>query len=318
MTTAASLRSDAATGRLRPVLILLALLLLPVLAFAQAPAAKAGGPRLDKLSIEIWPEYDRPAALVILRGVVAEGVKLPAAISLRLPANVDGAATVAYSTTAEGNLLNLKNEQAPGKDAVTVKFETPERFFHLEFYEPMATGDSARSFTYTWPGDIAVEHATVVVQEPAAALGLVTEPKFDQTSQGAEGLNYRIGELGALPAGKAVPIRINYTKSDSRPSVDIKGLRTAQPAPAAVPPTAASINAPVPPAPGGLPNWVLPVGGFAAFGIIVALLVALLWRRQAAALPTGAATAAFCKKCGTTLSADSAFCAKCGTKVGAR
>lgn len=316
-------RSDPAPG-VRFALFLLALLLLPVLALAQAPApAKAGGVRLSSLSIEIWPEYDRPAALVILRGVVAEDVKLPAAIALRLPAGADGAAAVAYSTAQDGNLLNLKNEQVKGKDGVSVKFDAPTRFFHIEFYEPLPTADPARTYTYTWRGDVAVEKTAVVVQEPAGSLGLVTEPAFNQTSQGAEGLNYRIGDLGALPAGKAVPIKITYTKPDARPSVEIKGMRTAQAAPANVAPTAASINAPVPPAQGGLPNWVVPVGGFAAFGIIVALLVALLWRRQAGApAPAGAAKAAaatgaatFCRKCGAPLAPDSAYCAKCGTKV---
>lgn len=309
---------DAAAGIARFALILLAVLLVPILALAQAPAAK-GGARLASLSIEIWPEYDRPAALVILRGVVADGVKMPAAISLRLPAASGGAAAVAYSSTPDGNLLNLKNEQVKGKDGVTVKFETPERFFHIEFYEPMAVTDAARSFTYTWQGDIGVDRATVVVQEPAAAIGLVVDPALAQSSQGAEGLNYKIGDLGALVAGKVVPVKITYTKSDARPTVDIKGLRTAQAAPATtVEPTAASVNAPVPPAPtGGLPNWAVPVGGFAAFGIIVALIVALLWRRQAANV-VAAPAAGFCKKCGAPLSADSQFCAKCGTKVAAR
>lgn len=308
-------RSDAAPG-VRFALFLLALLLLPVLAWAQAPA-KGGTVKLSNLSIEIWPEYDRPAALVILRGVVAEDVKLPAAIALRLPAGADGAAAVAYSAAQDGNLLNLKNEQVRGKDGVTVKFDAPTRFFHIEFYEPLPTSDPARTYTYTWRGDVAVEKTAVVVQEPAGALGLVTEPAFAQTSQGAEGLNYRIGDLGALPAGKAVPIKISYTKPDARPSVEIKGMKTAQAAPATVPPTAASINAPVPPAQTGLPNWAVPVGGFAAFGIIVALLVALMWRRQAGAPApaAAAATAKFCRKCGAALAPDSAFCAKCGTKV---
>jgi hypothetical protein len=244
-------------------------------------------------------------------------VKLPAAISLRLPAGADGAAAVAYAPTQDGNLLNLKNEQMKGKDGVTVKFEAPTRFFHIEFYEPIPTTDPARTYTYTWQGDLPVEKTAVVVQEPAGALGLVTQPAFGQTSQGAEGLNYKIGDLGALPAGKPVPIRINYTKADTRPSVDIKGMRTAQAAPApSAPPSAASINAPVPPAQSGLPNWVVPVGGFAMFGIIVALLVALLWRRQAGTAPPAAvAGAAFCRKCGAPLTPGSAFCAKCGTKV---
>ena len=316
MTATPSLRPDAAAG-VRFALFLLALLLLPVLALAQAPA-KAGGARLSNLSIEIWPEYDRPAALVILRGTVAEDVKLPAAIALKLPAGSGGAAAVAYSAEKDGNLLNLKNEQVKGKDGVTVKFDAPTRFFHIEFYEPLPTTDPARTYTYTWQGDVAVERAAVVVQEPAGAMGLVTEPAFAQTSQGAEGLNYRLGDLGALPAGKAVPIKLTYTKADARPSVEIKGMKTAQAAPAtSVPPTAASINAPVPPAQGGLPNWAVPVGGFAAFGIIVALLVALMWKRQSVAPAARAATGSgkFCRKCGAPLAADSAFCGKCGTKV---
>jgi hypothetical protein len=304
-------RDGAADGAARFALFLLALLLLPVLAVAQAPAAK-GATRLASLSIEIWPEFDRPAALVILRGVVADGVKLRAPIALRLPAAAGGAAAVAYSASADGNLLNLKNEQTAAGDYVTVKFDAPERFFHIEFYVPMPTTDPARSFRYVWPADVAVDRASVVVQEPAAALGLITEPNLEQTSTGAEGLNYRIGELGALPAGKPVPITIRYTKSDARPSVEIKGLKTAQAA-AAAPASAAPVAAPALAA-SGLPPWVIPVGGFAAFGVIVALLVLLLWRRQTA---TSAAAPAvgFCKKCGAPLTADSLFCAKCGTKV---
>jgi len=309
-----STRDGAAAGAARFALFLLALLLLPVLAVAQVPAAK-GATRLASLSIEIWPEFDRPAALVILRGVVAEGVKLPAPVALRLPVAAGGAAAVAYSASADGNLLNLKNEQVVSGDAVTVKFDAPERFFHIEFYVPMPTTDPARSFRYVWPADVAVDRVSVVVQEPAAALGLITEPNLEQTSTGAEGLNYRIGELGALPAGKPVPITIRYTKSDARPSVEIKGLKTAQaaaPAGSAAPAPSAAPAAPV----AELPAWAIPVGGFAAFGIVVALLVLWLWRRQSAA-PVAAPAAGFCKKCGAPLTADSLFCAKCGTKVAA-
>ncbi|MFO1413653.1 MAG: zinc ribbon domain-containing protein [Burkholderiales bacterium] len=324
MTHAPLARPRAASVLARLAFLLLALLLVPVFAFAQAPA-KGGGARLSSLSIEIWPEYDRPAALVILRGTVAEDVKLPAAITLRLPAGADGAAAVAYAPTQDGNLLNLKNEQVKGKDGVTVKFETPTRFFHIEFYEKLPTTDPARSYSYTWLGDLPVEKTAVVVQEPAGALGLVTEPPFNQTSQGADGLNYRIGDLGALAAGKPATIKINYTKADARPSVEIRGMRTAQAAPTpapSAPPGVESISAPVPPAQTGLPNWAVPVGGFAMFGIIVALVVALMWRRQAgapaaAAQPSTQGGAKFCRKCGAPLVPDSAFCAKCGTKVAA-
>ena len=89
---------DAAAFAARLRMVALALLLLPALALAQAGGAPKGNPRLASLNIEIWPEYDRPAALVILRGALAEGVKLPAAVTLRLPAASGGPGAVAYST----------------------------------------------------------------------------------------------------------------------------------------------------------------------------------------------------------------------------
>jgi hypothetical protein len=290
---------------LRRLLFLLALLA-PALAWSQA------APRLASLAIEIWPEYDRPAALVILRGVLAEGVKLPAAISMRLPAASGGAAAVAYSASADGNLLNLKSEQAKTGDYVAVKFDLPERFFHIEFYAPMATGEPGRSFRYEWPGDLAVDRATVIVQEPAAAEGIVVEPNLAERSTGSEGLTYRVGDLGALPAGKAMPIAIKYTKSDARPSVDIKGIRTAQAASSSAPsaPAAPSANAT------SLPEWVAPVGAFAALSIVGVLLVLFAWRRRAAA-PAAATAAGFCTKCGVPLATGANFCGKCGTKVAA-
>jgi hypothetical protein len=308
-------RTSAPTAARRLVLAL-ALLILPALAMAQAPAAAKGGVvKLASLAIEIWPEYDRPAALVILRGVVAEGVKLPAAISLRLPLASGGPGAVAFSATADGNLLNLKYEKAKSGDSIVVKFETPERYFHIEFYEPIATTDPARTFRYVWPGDIAVERANVVVQEPAAALGMATEPSFEQTSQGQEGLNYRIGDLGALPAGKAVPITVKYTKSDARPSTEIKGIRTAQ----AAPPSATAPSAPVPvppPSADGTPAWALPLAGLVGLALVGVLLILWAWRRQSKAAPAAASAAAgFCKKCGAPLAAGSNFCGKCGAKV---
>lgn len=277
---------------------------LPALAFAQA------SPRAASLTIEIWPEYDRPDALVILRGVLAEDVKLPAAMSLRIPAASDGPAAVAYATSADGNLLNLQHEREKTGDFVTLKFQLPERFFHVEFYEPMTSADGARTFRYTWPGDFAVGRATLTVQEPAAAQAIVTQPELKEMSTGAGGLGYRSGDLGALAAGKAVPISVKYTKSDARPSVDIRGLRTAQPAsPGAAPPGAAPAVATT--GTTSLPSWVLPMAAFGALGVLAALLVFFLWRRQGAPGST-----AYCTKCGAPLPAGSKFCGKCGAKVG--
>ena len=172
----------------------------------------------------------------------------------------------------------------------------------------MTTGDPARTFRYAWPGDFAADRATVVVQEPASAQGLVTEPGLKELSSGAAGLNYRTGDIGALAPGKAVPITIKYTKSDARPSVDIKGMRTAQAAAAASP----AVHAPSASDAGNLPMWVLPMAALVALAAAGVLLLALVRRRQVGR------SAAYCTKCGAPLAPDNDYCGKCGAKVAAK
>lgn len=299
----------------RQLLLALALLLLPALALAQTAGVPPANPRLSSLGIEIWPEYDRSAALVILRGAVAEDVKLPAVITLRLPAASGGPAAVAHSTTADGNLLNLKYERADAGDHVTLKFETPQRFFHVEFYEPISIGAPARNFRYLWPGDLAVERATVVIQEPVSASNVVVEPNLDRVSTGQDGLRYRVGELGALTAGKPTAIAVRYTKADARPSTEILKPN------AAVPESLSAMPAPAIAASGNsLPDWLLPLAGLFLLSLLGGALILWRWRRESsvatsAATPAAKAVDRACTKCGAVQAPGNRFCGNCGTKI---
>src|SRR5512146_3329353 len=112
--------------------IALVLLLAPGLALAQPAGAPRSNPRLASLTVEVWPEYDRAgAALVILKGELAQGVALPAAVSLRLSPASGGPAAVAYSQAANTGLMNLQYEREDAPGALGVRFSTPERFFHI-------------------------------------------------------------------------------------------------------------------------------------------------------------------------------------------
>jgi len=293
-------------------LLALALLQLPALGYAQGGGVPRANPRLASLNIEIWPEYDRPAALVILRAALAESVKLPATVTLRLPAASGGPSAVAHSTTADGNLLSLKHEGTKAGEFIAVKFETPSRFFHVEFYEPIPTTDATRSFRYVWPGDLAADNVAVIVQEPASATGVSVEPRLATLSTGQDGLHYRMADLGALEAGKPFPIVVRYTKADARPSVDVaKPKPSESPAPAAAPP--ASMSAPAAAAAsGGLPDWALPLAGLALLGLIGAGAILWWWRRES---KIARPATRFCAKCGAPQAADSRFCSTCGAKV---
>jgi len=276
-------------------------------AIAAAPpgsgAAKSSA-RLESMQIEIWPEYDRPAALVIFRAELAADVALPAEVSLRIPATSGGPAAVAYSTAKKGGLLNLPYERSDAADFITLRFNLPARFFHVEFYDRFATSNSARAYKYVWPGDLPVNWLDVVVQEPAGASNVSILPELAEKVAGSDGLQYRSAQLGPFKQGTPLPIEIQYTKTDPRTSAEILNLSKAAPEPKAdVPPVAKKSS--------WLSPTVLGAAGLLAF--TTGVLGFLLWWRRRAQPPVGPrAGGVFCSQCGNRLSGGDRFCSKCG------
>jgi hypothetical protein len=291
--------------------LVLTLLVMPALAVGAAPAggsAAKGGVTLASIQIEIWPEYDRPAALVILKGELAADVGLPAALSLRIPVSSDGPAAVAYAATKDGRLLNLQHDRSEAGEYIALRFNVPARFFHVEFYDRLTTSASERRYRYVWPGDLPVNWLDVVVQEPAGAGGISVRPALEATATGSNGLRYRSAQLGPVKQGASLPIEIRYAKTDPRTSVEILNL---------------SAPAPAPPVTG-------PSGQGASYGIFLAMgATALLavascaayffwWRRRSRARSGTTDGERFCGKCGNRVAAGDRFCAKCGAALGQR
>lgn len=289
----------------RLLMAVLALMLLPV--FAAGPSGSGAplrNPQLASMQIEIWPEFDRPAALVILRGALAADAKLPADVTLRIAASTGGPSAMAYAEAAGGNLLNLQYERKDANDIITLRFKVPERFFHVEFYDLLPTGKPERSYTYVWPGDFAVNRLSVVVQEPAAASNFSVQPSLDATASGQDGLRYRSAELGAHEAGKQLPIKVTYTKSDARTSADILGQKApAGPTPA---PAASSSDEVTK----GVLIFILAVSLLIGIGMAV-----LWWRGRATTSTARSGGAGACTKCGTPRAADDRFCSNCGARL---
>lgn len=288
----------------RILLLILAIMFAP--AFAAAPSARdvaKGNPRLAGLQIEIWPEFDRPAAaLVILKGEIAPDVPLPAAVNLRIAARSGGPTAVAYSTGSSGNLLSLKYERRDAGDFITLKFDAPERFFHIEFYDPLMASTPGRSYTYVWNGDLATDRLSVVLQEPAAASDLSVQPPLDATAVDPDGLRYRSAELGAFQAGKQLDLNISYTKSDRRTSTEILKPE----APDATPQAIAG------PSKKELALWLVAVVAVLVLGGIVA---SAWWYRRKRVPEPQPSGAGFCRKCGAPSASGDLFCTKCGAPL---
>ncbi|MDI6857475.1 MAG: zinc ribbon domain-containing protein [Dehalococcoidia bacterium] len=273
-----------------------------------APAAQES-PRLQSLDIDLWPEYDRPAMLVILHAALPQDAALPADLSLRIPATSGGPSAVASAETEGGRLINLDYETVEEGDALALKITTPDRFVQIEFYDALATNTADRSYTYVWPGDLAVDELTVRVQEPLGAAGLSVEPDIGAGTLDQDGFAYRSASLGAMESGRTLSISTKYQKSDPRTSLEI--LNAAREADS------------------GAPVWLLPLT--VAVLVVTAAGVAVYWRsrhqpeplpletgrasRRAAARRARAqrqASSGFCTQCGRALREGSRFCSRCG------
>ena len=269
-------------------------------------------PSLARFEIDIWPEFDRASSvLVILRAEIAADAALPAQVSMRIPASSGGPTAVAEAATATDPLLDLPYQRSDIQvDFMTISFTTANRFFHVEFYDPLGTESAERAYRLLWPADFAVAQAVVQLQEPALASDVSVSPDLGAATAQPDGLTYRQADLGALELGKALTVEVGYQRIDTRTSADILGL-----------------GQPVAPSSSGGSDWtttrllvvaviVAAVGGLAATALV-------FWRRQralAGAAPVSrvqrrrskASDRAACSKCSTELQPGARFCASCG------
>jgi hypothetical protein len=283
-------------------LLLLALLSLAALLPAGHRASAQAAPRFSQLDIALWPEYDEPTTLVIIRGELAADTALPTSISLRIPAAAGQPFALASSTDPASGLVSREYQTAAEGDSLRITFETPDPVVHIEFYLPIAKDGFRRDFTYVWPGDIAADSVTLTAQIPVGAQDFQAEPPLGPPEIGPDTLSYRQTTLGALEAGQTLSFHIQYTKEDPRLTIE---TLPAQP----------SGNGGGPPLP-----WPV-LAAIAAVALVG--VVAVAWYRYygrqpapARGLPGGAAgTAAYCTQCGQALSAADRFCSRCGTPV---
>ncbi|MBN1450986.1 MAG: zinc ribbon domain-containing protein [Anaerolineales bacterium] len=199
--------------------LLFILLLIPVPTDAQGQAA------LDTLTVQLWPEFDQPAMLVIYDFTLTESTSLPVDVTLRIPTDATLIA-VAYAPT--GNLLNVPYQEPyeeGGWQVLTLTVDTAAAY-HIEYYAPLTRTDAQREYVYLWPGDYAVETFNVSVKVPVDTTEITTDPQM--RSVAPEGSAQTSLEWGTanLEAGEQLPIKLTYTRTSDQLSVSNQPLET--------------------------------------------------------------------------------------------
>ncbi|MEW6286020.1 MAG: zinc ribbon domain-containing protein [Chloroflexota bacterium] len=277
-----------------------------------AQAQESGVVKLDTLSVMLWAEYDQPSMLVIYNFTVTEDTAVPGSVNLRFPADANITA-VAYESG--GELLLAQYQPLPSEDeqwqAIQI-FVTERTTYHIEYYQPLKRSGEARSFTYQWTGDYAVNEFNIEVQVPGDSKGAKTEPVIPLMQSGASLTGG--ARLNALDQGETYQLQLEYSRSSE--------ALVATPVSAQVEP----LN-PVDENTDGratLEKLPLVLGGF-GIALIVAALV-YFFRGQSASARSAkprkrshrqeeASVPSYCPECGTRSQPGDRFCRVCGSKL---
>jgi hypothetical protein len=310
-------------ARIFAILTLTALLATPRLLLAQTPAAS-----LERLDVDIWPDYDAPSVLVIMNGTLPDGAPLPATVTLPLPG--DASLNAVARVTADNMLFAdiSYDESVPGQLTLTA----PEKRFRIEYYVPYEADGNQRNFTFDWRSDMTVLELFASVQQPFLAEDVTLTPAAASVNTRQDGLQYHDLPLQSVPEGGSFSLEGAYTLQ--RPGLTVDFLETQQPGQNAPSPTIT--NEPAGAAAAAAFNWPL---ALAVMGVVLAI-GAVAWLvisgrrspsrrvtkprpvRRAKAKPISKTAGApspskarFCHECGQPASPEDRFCSHCGTAL---
>jgi hypothetical protein len=301
------------------LIIILFNLLVVAKVYAQLPAAS-----LETLIIDLWPDYDQPAVLVLLTGTLPADTPLPAAVTIPVP---NEAQIHAVARITGDNRMVDDIEYTTGDNSLT--FTTPDPSFRVEYYVPYQSIGSIHSYSFDWLADIRVEEVLAAVQQPTGASNIsVTPDTAVAVPRNADGFTYYALPAQAIPAGELYTIGFTY-EMVSPPQLSIDNLPAAPAAvvgtPSASPSSGSTALSDI--------DWRLVLGvlGIVIMAVVVTWIIATRQtaarqevrkprpkRAQATAKTkssTGTAPARFCRECGNGLNPGDKFCRKCGTAV---
>ncbi len=195
----------------------------------QATPQATGEVSFSSLEVDLWPEYDRPAVLVIYHLFLAQGTSLPADLALRIPAAGGDPYNVAYRDT-DGLLYNIAYNRSIEGPWATIHFTTPTNEVQFEYYDPaLQKNGAARTYSYQWPGDYAVTSLAIQVQQPLNATSMQITPALGSPLPGDSNLMYYKAIVGSAAKGNTFSVSFSYQKPDDTLSVQSLKVQPASP-----------------------------------------------------------------------------------------
>jgi hypothetical protein len=290
-----------------------AILAVLVALWVSFPAQAQSETRLSSVSVEIWPEYDQPAVLVICHISLSPDATLPAILNLRVPAQAEVYA-VAVADQVSG-LLNAPYDRTVQGTWATLTITTNSRDVQVEYYDVLVKDGTTRHVVYEWAGDYSVDSFAVALQQPVGATDIVTDPTLTKSSVGQDGFIYYQSAPQPLAAGQSFTLTANYQKATDALSTTGLPVQPTQPLTANTP-GRETMNAIL---------WVLV--GIGGALIVVGIVGGIyMWksstRRSSASLKRHAQPQqanetgeVYCHQCGKHAQPGDVFCRTCGMRL---
>ncbi|MGA2490038.1 MAG: zinc ribbon domain-containing protein [Anaerolineales bacterium] len=291
---------------------LITMLTLLIVFLNPAPVKAQDEMHLSLLSIDIWPEYDQPAVLIIYHISLASDTSLPASLAIRIPSDVQINA-VAVGDPTKG-LLNAPYDNSVQGQWSVLKITTNSLQVQVEYYAPLIKNGTARHILFEWPGDYAVDKLEANFLKPFGAEGVSFSLAPTDTGPGQDGLiNYHF-QIANLAAGQSFSLTIDYLRQTDDLSISSLPVQAA--------------STPGPDTPGrvsmtGILPWALAGIGFL---LIVAGVVGFVtWQRGGQGTRKGEKYTlhreesedefTYCPQCGKRAQPGDTFCRTCGTRL---
>ena len=294
---------------MRKLIMVLALI---IIFFFPNPAQAQGNLQLSLVSVDIWPEYDQPAVLMIYSITMASNTTLPTTLAVRIPSNAQINA-VAVVDPAKG-LINTPYDTSIQGQWSVLKVTTSFLQVHIEYYTPLVKNGSARHILFEWPGDYVVDSLEANFLRPFNADGVTISFTPVNTYPGQDGLtNYHI-QTANLAAGKDFSLTIDYQRKTDDLSISSLPVQAAS-TPGSDTPGRVSMT--------GILPWVL--AGLGVLLIVAGIVGFSVWQRGAQGIPKGKVRRKqdddtedefiYCHQCGKRAQPGDVFCRTCGTRL---
>jgi hypothetical protein len=281
---------------------------------AAVPVQAQSGLRLSSVSVDVWPEYDQPAVLVIYRISMSPTTTLPVILNLRIPAQAEAYA-VAISDPVNG-LINAPYDRTVQGSWATLAITANARDVQVEYYDTLVKNGTARHIVYEWAGDYAVDSFTVDIQQPTGATNMVTNPVLPQSAVGQDGFVYYQSSPQPFSAGQTYTLTADYQKTTDSLSTTGLPVQPTQPLTASTT-GRVTMSAVLP--------WIL-----AGIGVVLIILGIVggyyMWkngtrrpfssrRRHTTPQPGNETVEVYCHQCGKRAQPGDVFCRTCGMRL---